>query len=285
MSGPASSTSMEQILTSSISQQKAGRGRGQTATPSLSISETDSSPAPVRTRRAGGKRTGSQANPPDSASTPEPSFGGRGSFSSLLANLPPRVLAIDFETSGLVARYDQVMEIGCVLMEDGQIIGEPFHSRIRLSMTQKVSLESLGKHYAALDSKEAWKEVGRALKAMYDAPEAKEVLQSFAWWVRLQNAAHTPVVAYNAAFDYGFYSEKFTCFTTIEGGCILGPVWICAMDLVKHVMPGSRRYSLDATLAALSLPPREVGVAHSALQDAILAGRVYFELRRMLEDK
>lgn len=193
--------------------------------------------------------------------------------------LPERVLALDVETSGLVSRYDQITEIGCAVMEGGAVQSDPFQSRVRLAASQKISLDALAVQAGDLED---WKQIGKSLKALYDAPQAKDVVQELASWSELTGAKDLPVVTYNAAFDWSFVAEKFGAFSSIGGHAMFSPVWICAMVLFTRVVPG-KRANLDLACRTLGIPEREGELGHSALQDAIKAGQVYEACRQRLQ--
>lgn len=270
-------------MTSSTGAPILGLDQDQTSTTqSLSVSAQAPLVAPAKTRRAATKRTESEPKSQDSASMDGPSSSGQGNCSKLLASLPSRIVAFDVEASGLVAKYDQITELAAVIMEDGEVDGTPFQSRIKLRATQKISLEVLGLQFGAL---EEWKSVGRALKALYDAPEPATVVSDFAAWAQIEEARHLPNVAWNASFDYGFYREMFGAFTNTLGGAILSPCWICAMDLFKHTFTDAKRANLNAACVALGVTKREEDQGHSALQDAILAGNCYFAIRKTLMER
>jgi len=194
-------------------------------------------------------------------------------------NYPTKIIALDFETSGLVAKYDQITQIGCVVMENGEVIGAPFNVQIRLNDTQKISKEVLEVQFGVLPT---WEDVAKALKQMYAGLEAKDAFAQWNEWAIGQTAKDLPVVAWNAAFDFAFYGEKVCAFTTIGGGAILGPTWVCAKTLFRRRFPDAKKVSLDAALLALGITGREAGQGHDGLQDAILCGRAYF---KMLENQ
>lgn len=273
-------------MTSGTSRRKAGLDlETGSSIQSLSVAAQAPLAVPVKTRRCATKEAESTGLPPPSASTGELLSSGQTNYSRLLANLPSRILALDVETSGLVAKYDQITEIAACVMEDGKVEGEPFCSRIRLRPSTKISLEVLALQFGAFRSDgDGWRDIGRSLKKMYDAPEPKTVVGDFFNWTILEDARDLPVVAFNASFDYGFYREMFGAFTTIAHGSILSPTWICAMEVFKRAFPDAKKANLNAACIALRIAAREEEQGHSALQDAILAGRVYFESRQRIAE-
>lgn len=190
---------------------------------------------------------------------------------------PRRYLAVDLETTGLSSQYDYITQIGAVVMEAGAVIDMPFTVNVRPNperfkvtpaaiQAQAVNLEEPG--YGA--KLEAW------LSGLLQAPTPREAAAKLAEWLDGQGAWRLPVLAHNAAFDMAFLGEfQFQQRSAMKQRRI-GAVTICTMNLAREVWPGEGSYSLDACMLAAGLPPRPSN--HDALQDAILAGRLYWHL-------
>lgn len=193
---------------------------------------------------------------------------------------PSRILAIDVETTGLNSQYDYITQIGAVVMEDGQITGTPFYTRVQPNLGKaKISLDALKVQSGDIKDEEGLKAVYETLKAWGSAPSARDVAGLFAEWL---GAAPPPTVAFNAGFDMGFLSQWMFQQKAAFGKTNLSPITICPMVMARTVYPGGKQYNLDAVSVLCSLPPRPA--AHDALQDAILAGRCYFNLKDKLEN-
>ena len=194
-------------------------------------------------------------------------------------SFPTKVLAVDVETTGLNSQFDYITQIGAVIMEDGNIVGEPFYSRIQPNLKKaKISLEALEAQSGDITTPEGFKAATDLMQAWVDAPPAKEVAALFAEWL---GTNPPPTVAFNAGFDLGFLSQWIFQQKAAFKNALLSPITICPMVMAKQRYPGGKQYNLDAVSVLCSLPQRPA--AHDALQDAILAGQQYFILKNELE--
>lgn len=188
---------------------------------------------------------------------------------------PKRILALDFETTGLVAAYDYIVQIGAAVME-GDAVVDVFQSRVRPNPDKfKITMAALAVQVGDLNAEGAGEKLQEWFSATLEADEAKDVAKAFAAWIAQHNAHTLPVVAHNAAFDHAFYGQ----FAHQQRKVLtprLSPIWICTKELAQAKLPGADSYSLDACLLAMGLPSRPG--AHDALQDAILAGLLYDKL-------
>jgi DNA polymerase III epsilon subunit-like protein len=189
---------------------------------------------------------------------------------------PTRYVAIDLETSGLNSTYDQILQVAVVPMESGQIIGDPYYTRVLPGSKFRISREALETQVGETD--------GDALKAWWEklhseGLESRAAMQGLINWARDGEYLNLPVVAHNACFDWGFFSQWVYNWRVMCGlRSPLGPMWLCTMEIAQghpH-FKGAKSFSLDLVTQALGLPLRPKG--HDAMQDAILAGQVYHAL-------
>lgn len=187
---------------------------------------------------------------------------------------PRRVLAVDVETTGLNSQFDYITQIGAVIMEDGNIIGDPFYSRIAPNLAKaKLSLEAIAVQSGDLTTEEGFDAAVALMKAWTTSPSAKDVALEFATWMGDDSP---PLLAFNAAFDTGFLSQWHFQQKAAFRSAYFSPITVDPMQLAKRIYPGGKSYNLDAVLVLCGLPPRPK--AHDALQDAILAAQCYFIL-------
>ena len=85
-------------------------------------------------------------------------------------------------------------------------------------------------------------------------------------------AERFPVGAYNAPFDFAFYSQLIYLSGLSSQVPLAGP-WQCARLVAMHTYSGQQTYTLDAMLRKHGL--QREGTLHGALEDAILAGKLY----------
>lgn len=196
---------------------------------------------------------------------------------------PSKVLVIDLETSGLNASYDYILQIGAVVMEDGNVIGSPFYTRIQPNPEKlKISTGALKAQVGDMETDEGRARLPEWLKQIFEAPTPQKVAVDFVSWLDANGAANIPIVAHNAPFDMGFLAQ----FVFQQRGAFgktqrFSPVCIDTLTLARLAMPGEGSYALNGVLLALGLKPRPD--AHDALQDAILTGQAYHKLRKTLE--
>lgn len=191
-------------------------------------------------------------------------------------NYPGNVLCLDFETSGVVSEYDHITRIGAAVMQDGDVCAT-FDTRLQLPASAKISLAALACNIGKFSGQpDEWKNVGKGLKTMFEAPDKRVAAQEFGIWLADNGGFDLPVIAYKASFDHAFFDKSLASFTTIFRP--MHPVWIDVLALAKRVLNGKlKSYTLDSVLDVLGLPSRSQS-AHDPAEDAVLCGKVYFNL-------
>jgi DNA polymerase-3 subunit epsilon len=188
-----------------------------------------------------------------------------------------RILAIDFETSGLQAGTHQVIQIGCAVMEGAEVVAS------------KEWLVGPKKHYKTGQAERAYDvralEVsGISWKAIKEAPAPAEIVRDLHCFAKDHECKWLPIVAFNASFDFSFYSDLLYMAGDFDRGQnaffaawppFLG-AWKCAMLEAKDAVRGLPNYKLDTVSEHFGLG--RTTDLHGALEDAILAGRIYHEL-------
>lgn len=198
-------------------------------------------------------------------------------------NYPTRYISVDFETTGLVSAYDSPTALALVLFEDGEPTGEAFATRIKPSLKTKLSLEAFAVQAGddALDPDK----VADHLRALFppDAPSMVDAMRIAAEWCASVGASRIANVAQKASFDWAFWDDRMMRCTTAFKTPPLSPVWYCTKTMAGLAWPDARsgQLSLNAVCAALGIAGR-TSQAHDAMEDAVLAGRAYWHLRRLL---
>ncbi len=164
-------------------------------------------------------------------------------------------VAFDLETTGLSSRNDKIIEIGAVLIQNGQEI-----DRFQTFVDPEMRLQ-----------KETIDLTGITDDMLRGAPKLKDVFPKF-----LEFVGDHVLVAHNADFDTGFiraaceklgYTYEFTSADTLV--------------LSQNLMPHLNRFKLDVVANALSLPEFN---HHRAADDAVTCGLVFAKLLEKLED-
>lgn len=199
-----------------------------------------------------------------------------------MLHLPKRVLGFDLETGGDNPKYDGVRQIGAVVMEGDSILSAPFCTKVRPKNpnTHKISRGALEAQCGDLETPEGQSKAAEYFATMMTWPLASDATNAFMDWAEAEGATLLPIVAHVAAFDIGFWAQH----TFEQKGRLqragMGVISICTMQLMRVLAPGGKSYSLDNCLLLAGLPARPSD--HNALQDAILAGRLYHFARTEL---
>ncbi|KAF2959925.1 DNA polymerase III subunit alpha [Thermotoga sp. 38H-to] len=163
-------------------------------------------------------------------------------------------VVLDFETTGLDPQVDEIIEIGAVKIQGGQIVDE-YHTLIKPSREiSRRSSEITGITQEMLENKRS----------------IEEVLPEFLGF--LENSI---IVAHNANFDYRFlrlWIKK-----------VMGIDWerpyIDTLALAKSLLK-LRSYSLDSVVEKLGLGPFR---HHRALDDARVTAQVFLRFVEMMK--
>ncbi len=171
------------------------------------------------------------------------------------APLTDAYVAFDLETTGLSARSDKIIEIGAVLMENGQEI-DRFQTFV--DPGQRLQRETV-------------ELTGITDDMLRGAPKLDEIFPKF-----LEFVGDRVLVAHNADFDTGF----------IRAACeSLGyPYTFTSVDtlvLSQNLLPQLNRFKLDIVANALSLPEFN---HHRAADDAVTCGLIMDRLLPKLQE-
>ncbi len=165
-----------------------------------------------------------------------------------------REIVFDTETTGLsFSGGDRLVEIGCVELVNRVMTGRTFHAYVNPERDMPV---------------EAFKVHGLSAVFLSDKPLFHDVVEDL-----IEFMGDCPLVAHNAAFDFGFLNGELTrCGRPVMA--VDRMVDTLAIARTRH--PGAK-HSLDALCSryGVDLSARTV---HGALLDAQLLAQVYVEL-------
>jgi DNA polymerase-3 subunit epsilon len=161
---------------------------------------------------------------------------------------------IDIETNGSKPNSSQVIEIGAVMVKNGEII-DHFETFVECAflpdyITKVTGIETID---------------------LVNAPSAKEALTNLKIFMK-----DTIFVAHNASFDASFLSASFYRHGLGE----LGNPVMCSIDLAKRTFE-SERYGLAYLIESLEIPTT---VHHRAYSDALSASFVMKKSFEMLPE-
>lgn len=158
--------------------------------------------------------------------------------------LDGELACVDLETTGGNAHYNRVIEVGIVLMRDGEVI-EEWSSLVNPGTRIPGNIEEF---------------TGISNDMVADAPEFSAIRDDV-----LARLSGRLFVAHNARFDYGFLRSEFRRLDVRFRSPVL-----CTVKLSRRVDPGARGHSLDAVMERHGL---SCSARHRALGDArVLAG-------------
>ena len=164
-------------------------------------------------------------------------------------------IAFDLETTGLSARNDTIIEIGAVLMKNGQEL-----DRFQTFVDPGVPLQ---KHITDL--------TGITDDMLKRAPDLKQAMTQFVEFV-----ADRVLVAHNADFDTGFIRAACN-----KLGIEYGFTSADTLVLAQNLLPDLNKHKLDIVANALSLPEF---THHRAADDAVICGLIMVRLLEKLKE-
>ncbi|MDQ7047629.1 MAG: 3'-5' exonuclease [Sulfurovum sp.] len=155
-----------------------------------------------------------------------------------------RYCVIDIETNGSKPGSSQVIEIGALMIENGEVI-DRFETFVECAFVPEYIT----------------KITGIKPEDLKDAPTRKEAL------IGLRHFMGDAVfVAHNANFDYGFLNASFERF----GLGNIGNLQLCTIELARRTFE-SERYGLAYLIESLKI---ETATHHRAFSDAVCAAKV-----------
>lgn len=187
-----------------------------------------------------------------------------------------KILALDYETSGLDPQTHAPVTLGVAVMEGDEILAQA--EWLFAPPTDKNGKINRAYDVTALEiNGVSWTRIKR------DGLPISAVMAALGKFAIEHKATSLPVVAFNAPFDFAWYStclflggswnQHRRCFETFKPP-LIGP-WQCARLMACDSLRLDG-YSLDAVCAHFELA--RTGETHGALEDAVLAGRVFHRL-------
>jgi DNA polymerase III subunit epsilon len=165
-----------------------------------------------------------------------------------------REIVFDTETTGLnPLTGDRMVEIGCIEMVNRVETGRHFHCYFNPERTMPAEAEAVH---------------GLTTSFLLGQPLFSERVEEL-----IEFLGDSPLVAHNAAFDFGFLNHEFQrCGRPVV--CMSRMVDTLVLARMRH--PGAK-HSLDALCTRFGVD-RSLRVKHGALLDAQLLAQVYVEL-------
>ncbi len=162
----------------------------------------------------------------------------------------------DFETTGLSARYDKIIEFGAVKIKDGLVI-----DNVDLLIDPEMELSETTTRLTHITT--------AMVKGKMKIKEALKKMKDF--------IGDSILVSHNANFDVGFLNEAFINNNEHE---ITNPV-IDTLSLSRYVFPNNKAHSLGAISRLLDVE-YDGESAHRANYDAEVLGNVWMAMLAIL---
>ncbi len=165
-------------------------------------------------------------------------------------------VAFDLETTGLSSLKEVIIEIGAVILKDGEVV-DTFQTFVDPKRRLEPKIIEL---------------TGIADSMLVGAPDIAEVLPEF-----LRFCGDRPLVAHNADFDVGFLTAACERLNLP-----FDPTYIDTLVLSQNLMPQLSKHKLNIVADALSLPDFN---HHRASDDALTCGYLYLRFAKMLQER
>jgi DNA polymerase III subunit epsilon len=164
-----------------------------------------------------------------------------------------QAVVFDLETTGLSAQRDAIVEIGAMVVNDGEVSSEIFHAMVNPGRPIPFFITKIN----GIDD-----------RMVRDARSINEVLPEF-----LEFIAGRQLVAHNASFDVGFIAAN-----AARLGLESPKNATCTVELSRRLYPRERSHNLDAVAARLGLITN--GTRHRALADVELTAHAFIAFER-----
>ena len=168
---------------------------------------------------------------------------------ALLSNgFPEKMVLLDLETTGGKATHHRVIEIGLLIIEQGEVI-ERWQSFIDPETTLPPFIQKL---------------TGIAPSMLRGAPLFAEIAEQL-----LSYLDGRTLVAHNARFDYGFLKNEFQ-----RAGISYNAKPLCSVKFSRSLYPQFKRHGLDQIIKRFQLP---IENRHRAMDDAEMIQRFFLK--------
>ena len=165
-----------------------------------------------------------------------------------------REIIFDTETTGLDPRSGhRLVEIGCIELVDRRETGRNFHAYFHPDRDMPAEAEAVH---------------GLSITFLSDKPRFAERAGEL-----IEFLGDAPLVAHNAAFDFGFVNAELARVGLTELGM---DRMVCTVQMARKLHPGAK-HSLDALCVRYGID-RSHRIKHGALLDAELLAHLYIEM-------
>lgn len=163
-------------------------------------------------------------------------------------------VVVDFETTGLHADVDRIIEIGLVHFEKG-VVKDTWHQLVHPEMVVPDSATAIH---------------GITNEALKDQPTFATV------WPKMESFLKGKLlIAYNASFDAKFLKAEVARAAPLAADPLENVVWVDPLVWVRELYKGDGSFKLTAVAERLGIPLEN---AHRATHDAEATGHVLHKM-------
>ena len=167
-----------------------------------------------------------------------------------------RFVVFDIETTGFSSLTCQIIEIGAVLVENGEIT-----DRFSTFVNPKVPIPFRIEQLTSIND-----------SMVMDAPTIEEVLPKF-----LEFSKDAVMVAHNADFDMGFIMKNCDRL-----GIAHDFTYVDTVGMARFLLPALNRFKLDTVAKAVGISLEN---HHRAVDDAACTAEIFVKFVKMLEER
>lgn len=165
-------------------------------------------------------------------------------------------VVFDVETTGFSARKNQMIEIGAVKVQQGELI-DSYQTFLNPQEPIPYNIQML---------------TGINDAMVMEAPLVEEELSNF-----LAFCGDSVLVAHNAKFDYGFLEEKAR-----KQGVNVSNTYLDTLSLARTMLPNKSKYTLDSVAKEYKIVNQH---HHRAIDDANATAQIFLRMVKELEEE
>ncbi|MBL8028720.1 MAG: 3'-5' exonuclease [Fibrobacteres bacterium] len=167
-----------------------------------------------------------------------------------------KYVVLDFETTGLKAGYHRIIEVGAVIVTDGEITDS------------YAQLMDPGEHIPSFITELT----GISNAMVRGQPSPEQVMPTLKAFI-----GNMPIIAHNASFDSRFFFAEMG-----KAGLNHCVPFLCTMMLSRRLVHKSPNYRLGTLVDHLQLKKPKNVRAHRALDDVYLTAELWFHLQQII---
>ena len=169
------------------------------------------------------------------------------------------VIILDFETTGLSAEYERVIEVGAAVVKDNKIT-DFFSALCHPGFNVPYFITGI---------------TGITSSMLKGKPKPEKIMPKLREFI-----ADRPIIAHNASFDAQFlHAEMSRANLTVDNPTL------CTLLLARRLIQDARDYKLGTLMQHIKYKAQKGHKAHRALDDVKVTAALWVHLRRIVEQQ